>query len=110
MMRTHRHGSGALALDRLKHQGRTDSLIQRLREVIPAWSGDADSEISGGSIRVIEPDVLHADMQGQSEPVFALAPLLGIELMPRIRNWKSLDMYRPDHNSHYDRINSLFTE
>jgi TnpA family transposase len=31
----------------------------------------------------IQPDVLHADTQGQSEPVFALAHLLGIELMPR---------------------------
>jgi TnpA family transposase len=58
----------------------------------------------------IQPDVLHADTQGQSEPVFALAHLLGIELMPRIRNWKSLDMCRPDRNSHYDHIDSLFTE
>jgi TnpA family transposase len=38
----------------------------------------------------IQPDVLHADTQGQSEPVFTLAHLLGIELMPRIRNWKDL--------------------
>lgn len=58
----------------------------------------------------IQPDVLHADTQGQSEPVFALAHLLGIELMPRIRNWKSLDMCRPDRNSHYEHIDSLFTE
>lgn len=37
----------------------------------------------------IQPDTLHADTQGQSEPVFALAYLLGIELMPRIRNWRN---------------------
>jgi TnpA family transposase len=42
----------------------------------------------------IQPDVLHADTQGQSEPVFALAHLLGIELMPRIRNWKNIDLCR----------------
>ena len=36
----------------------------------------------------IQPDTLHADTQGQSTPVFALAHLLGINLMPRIRNWK----------------------
>jgi TnpA family transposase len=58
----------------------------------------------------IQPDVLHADTQGQSEPVFALAHLLGIELMPRIRNWKSLDFCRPDSKAHYHHIDSLFTE
>ena len=35
----------------------------------------------------IRPDTLHADTQGQSEPVFGLAYLLAIQLMPRIRNW-----------------------
>jgi TnpA family transposase len=30
-------------------------------------------------------DTIHADTQGQSEPVFALAHLLGIQLMPRMR-------------------------
>jgi TnpA family transposase len=58
----------------------------------------------------IQPDVLHADTQGQSEPVFALAHLLGIELMPRIRNWKSLDFCRPDPKLRYEHIDSLFTE
>jgi TnpA family transposase len=58
----------------------------------------------------IQPDVLHADTQGQSEPVFALAHLLGIELMPRIRNWKKLDMCRPDRNSRYEHIDSLFSQ
>jgi TnpA family transposase len=38
----------------------------------------------------IQPDTLHADTQGQSTPVFGLAHLLGIKLMPRIRNWKDL--------------------
>src|SRR6195256_1395594 len=36
----------------------------------------------------IQPDTIHADTQGQSTPVFGLAYLLGIDLMPRIRNWK----------------------
>jgi TnpA family transposase len=58
----------------------------------------------------IQPDVLHADTQGQSEPVFALADLLGIELMPRIRNWKKLDLCRPDRHGRYDHIDALFTE
>ena len=41
----------------------------------------------------IQPDTLHADTQGQSSPVFALAHLLGIKLMPRIRNWKDCNFY-----------------
>ena len=58
----------------------------------------------------IRPDVLHADTQGQSEPVFALAHLLGIELMPRIRNWKNIDLCRPDRKARYEHIDSLFSE
>jgi TnpA family transposase len=58
----------------------------------------------------IQPDVLHADTQGQSEPVFALAYLLGIELMPRIRNWKKLDLCRPGRHSRYEHIDDLFSE
>jgi TnpA family transposase len=58
----------------------------------------------------IQPDVLHADTQGQSEPVFALAHLLGIELMPRIRNWKNIDLCRPDRKARYEHIDSLFGE
>jgi TnpA family transposase len=44
----------------------------------------------------IQPDVLHADTQGQSEPVFAFAHLPGIELMPRIRNWNLIETHLPD--------------
>jgi TnpA family transposase len=43
----------------------------------------------------IRPDTLHADTQGQSEPVFGLAYLLAIQLMPRIRHWKDLTLYEP---------------
>jgi len=43
----------------------------------------------------IQPDTLHADTQGQSGPVFAISYLLGIKLMPRIRNWKDLTFCSP---------------
>ncbi|AZQ65633.1 hypothetical protein EI427_25700 (plasmid) [Flammeovirga pectinis] len=36
---------------------------------------------------------IHADTQGQNEPVFGLSYLLGIELMPRIRDWKLIEGY-----------------
>ncbi|MFE0061391.1 transposase [Streptomyces sp. NPDC059003] len=51
---------------------------------------------------------VHADTQGQSVPVFALAHLLGFDLMPR--NWKGLTFYRPSKQSEYVHIDSLFGE
>src|SRR5207237_10149604 len=38
----------------------------------------------------IKPTTIHADTHGQNLPVFGLAYLLGVELMPRIRHWKDL--------------------
>src|SRR5262245_63492447 len=43
--------------------------------------------------------IIRAELQshshGQSEAVFGLAYLLGVELMPRIKNWKRLTFCRP---------------
>jgi TnpA family transposase len=58
----------------------------------------------------IEPDTIHADTQGQSLPVFALSHLLGIKLMPRIRNWKDLKFFRPSKDTVYNHIDPLFDE
>jgi len=56
----------------------------------------------------IQPDTLHGDTQAQSTPVFGLAYLLGINLMPRIRNIKDLLFYRADRTEHYAHIDRLF--
>jgi len=58
----------------------------------------------------IQPDTIHADTQGQNSPVFALSFLLGIELMPRIRNWKDITLYRPWKDSKYEHIDELFSD
>jgi TnpA family transposase len=58
----------------------------------------------------IQPDTVFADTQGQSTPVFAFTHLLGIQLMPRIRNWHDLRFYRPAPNVHYQHIDTLFTD
>ncbi|SMF22862.1 Tn3 family transposase [Pseudogulbenkiania subflava] len=58
----------------------------------------------------VEADTVHADTQGQSATVFAFTHLLGIKLMPRIRNWKNLTLYRPDKATKYQHINRLFDE
>ena len=57
----------------------------------------------------IRPDTLHGDTQAQSAPVYALAFLLGIKLMPRIRNWKDLKWFRPAATDVYKNIDALFT-
>ena len=61
----------------------------------------------------IRPDTLHADTQGQAEPVFGLAYLLAIQLMPRIRNWKHLTFYAPSERfalDHIVHLRDLFTD
>ena len=56
----------------------------------------------------LQPTTVHADTQGQSTPVFALAHLLGIELLPRIRNWKDLIFYKAEAGQTFTHIESLF--
>lgn len=58
----------------------------------------------------IQPDTLHGDTQAQSTPVFGLAYLLGIKLMPRIRNWQDLKCYKPSPEAIYNHIGELFTK
>jgi TnpA family transposase len=40
---------------------------------------------------------------------FGLSTLLGIQLMPRIRNWKDLKMFRPMKEDKYEHIDELFS-
>ena len=58
----------------------------------------------------IQPDTIHADTQGQNLPTFALAFLLGLKLMPRMRNWQDLVFYRPDKQTRYQHSDALFQE
>ncbi|MCC2525566.1 transposase [Vibrio coralliilyticus] len=57
-----------------------------------------------------QPNTVHADTHGQSEPVFALAHLPGINLYPRMRTWNNVAFYRPDQKTKYKHIDSLFTK
>ena len=58
----------------------------------------------------LQPDTVHADTHGQSEPVFALAYLLGIQLFPRMRTWNDAIFYRPDYTTVYQHIDRLFSK
>jgi TnpA family transposase len=57
----------------------------------------------------IQPDTVHADTHGQSAPIFGLAYVLGIQLMPRICNWKNPILYRPSKEVRYEHIDTLFS-
>jgi TnpA family transposase len=56
----------------------------------------------------LQPSIVHADTQGQSTAIFGLAHLLGIQLMPRIRNWKDLTLFRPSKTARYQHLDKLF--
>lgn len=58
----------------------------------------------------LQPQKVAGDTQAQSAPVFGLSYALGIELMPRIRNWKDLIFFRPDETATYEHIGSLFSD
>jgi TnpA family transposase len=66
-------------------------------------------DILQNTLSEIHPTRLYADSHGQSAHVFALAYLLGIELLPRIRAWKRLKLYRPSRNSEFETISHLFS-
>jgi TnpA family transposase len=89
-----------------------DSYVALFSHFIPCGTWEAVYIIDGllKNTSDIQPDTIHADTQGQSTPVFALAHLLGIKLMPRIRNWQDLTFYRPNKNTIYQHINSLFKD
>ncbi len=66
-------------------------------------------DILQNALSDLRPTQLHTDSHGQSAHVFALAFLLGIELMPRIRGRKKLKLYRPGATEPLDSIDHLFT-
>lgn len=89
----------------------SDTYIALFSHFIPCgvWEGIYILDILMNNKSDIQPDILHADTQGQSAPIFGLSYLLGIELMPRIRNWQTLDLYRPNKESKYQHIDELFS-
>lgn len=89
-----------------------DSYIALFSHFIPCGVWEAIYILEGllKNTSDVQPDTVHADTQGQSAPVFALAHLLGIQLMPRIRNWKDLTFYRPTKEARYAHLDPLFTE
>ncbi len=90
----------------------SDTYIALFSHFIPCgvWEGSYILDMFEKEEESIRPNTVHGDTQAQSTTVFGLAHLLGISLMPRIRNWKDLTLYRPDPEVHYTHLDSLFTE
>jgi TnpA family transposase len=89
-----------------------DSYIALFSHFIPCGVWEAIYILEGllKNTSDIQPTTVHADTQGQSTPVFGLSHLLGIRLMPRIRNWKDLRFFRPGKDSQYRHIDALFSD
>lgn len=90
----------------------SDTYIALFSHFIPCGVWEAIYILDGllKNTSEIQPDTIHGDTQSQSCTVFALAFLLGITLMPRIRGWQSLAFYRPSRGTRYKHLDSLFTE
>ena len=56
----------------------------------------------------IKGKIIHGDTHAQSASVYGLAFLLGIKLMPRIRNWKDLKFYKSNMETKFQNIEKLF--
>lgn len=89
-----------------------DNYIAVFRHFIPPGMLEAVYVIEGlmKAGLSVKPDTVYSDTHGQSETVFAFTYLHGIQLMPRIRNWKDLHFYRTDKNTKYQHIDRLFTD
>ncbi len=74
-----------------------------------SWEGHYILDFLQENKSKVQPDTIHADTQGQSTAIFGLAFLLGIELMPRIRNWKDQHLFRPTPDISYEHIDELFS-
>lgn len=89
-----------------------DNYIANFRSFIPPGVFEALYVIEGlmKAGLSVQADTVYSDTHGQSETVFAFTHLLGIQLMPRIRNWKDLKFYRPTKAASYQHIDRLFTD
>ncbi len=88
-----------------------DNYIALFTSFIPCGVWEAVHILDGllKNRSTIQPDTLHADTQGQSEPVFGLCRLMGIKLMPRMRGLGDVTFYRPAKGVRYEHIDALFT-
>ena len=74
-----------------------------------AYEGHAILDFVAENRSLLQPSTVHFDIHGQNAAIFGLAHLLGIEVMPRIRSWQDLHLFRPDAIARYTHIDGLFS-
>jgi TnpA family transposase len=90
----------------------SDTYIALFSSLIPCGVWEAIAIIEGllANESHMKPKKVHGDTQSQSTPVFALSYLFGIQLLPRIRNWKGMKLYKADKRIKLTHIDSLFKD
>ena len=90
----------------------SDTYIALFSRFIPCGVWEAVYILDGllANESEIKPDTVHGDTQAQNTPVFALSHLLGIKLMPRIRNWRDLTLYKPTRVLPLKHMATLFDD
>lgn len=90
----------------------SDLYIALFSKFIPCgvWEGVYILDLLMNENVDIKPHIIHSDTQGQNETIFGLSFLLGIDLMPRIRNWKHLKFYKADKTNIYVHMDEFFTD
>jgi len=90
----------------------SDTYIALFSHFIPCGVYEAIYLLDGliKNLSDIQPKRIHGDTHAQNFAVFGLAYLLGIELMPRIRNHKDLILHRPDREVRFKHIDDVFGE
>ncbi len=89
-----------------------DNYIAIFSKFIPCGVYEAVHILDGvfSQLKQERPDVLHGDTHAQNAVVFGLSFLLGIKLMPRIRTWHDLKLYKASKEYSYKHIEDLFTK
>ena len=88
----------------------SDTYIALFSHFIPCGVWEAIYILEGLLKNTSDIQPITAHTQGQSTPVHALSFLLGIKLIPRIRNWKDLTFFRPSKDARYRHIDGLFSD
>ncbi|MGY3206126.1 TnpA family transposase [Streptomyces sp. TE5632] len=90
----------------IAHHHVSDTYVALFTHFIPCGVWEAVYIIEGllKNTSEVQQTTVHAHAQGQSQPVLALAHLLGFGLMPLIRNWKDCTFYRPSRRVPWSRL------
>ena len=90
----------------------SDTYIALFSRFIPCGVREAVHLIDGlmENDSDIQPTRIHGDTHAQSTVVFGIAHLLGIQLMPRIKDINSLILFKPDRRHTYAHIDELFSD